>query len=162
MRIILVIIAMIMALVIGVFIGNSIDFTAVETPRSFDMAILANNEKLSPSDHIAESNIHVYQDNVIIDADVEWTRFENTNSMDPIIDFGANGLEKKPGGDDEILIGDIVSYYDGSNRVIHRVIEKGKDETGYYYIVKGDNNKDPDPYKLRFKDIKGVLVAIIY
>ncbi|MBI2146640.1 signal peptidase I, partial [Candidatus Woesearchaeota archaeon] len=43
-----------------------------------------------------------------------------------------------------------------------RVIEKGVDDDGVYYLVKGDNNRFADPLKVRYADVVGVVVAVIY
>lgn len=127
--------------------------------------VFASKERISPSDRIKESQIKVYDDKVIISLDnPEWSRFTNTNSMDPIIDAGANAIHIVPESEDEIEVGDIIAYKseytDGT--VIHRVVEIGEDEKGTYFILKGDNNPDPDPGKVRFEQIERVLVAIIY
>ena len=45
--------------------------------------------------------------------------------------------------------------------IVHRVVEKGIDEQGVYFITKGDNN-NIDDCKIRFKDIDTVLIAVIY
>ena len=46
--------------------------------------------------------------------------------------------------------------------IIHRVIDTGRDKEGTYYITKGDNNPVKDSEKVRFNQIKGLLIAIIY
>ena len=122
-------------------------------------------EKDSPYDRIGEDNIHVYNDRIVIDLkDAEWASFTDTNSMDPVIDDGANALQIIPRSADEIHVGDIISYdseyADGT--IIHRVIEKGEDDEGIFFRAKGDNNPDKDPGKIRFNQTKRVLVAIIY
>ena len=64
----------------------------------------------------------------------------------------------------EISVGDIVSYNSeyASGTIIHRVIEISEDEAGWFCRVKGDNNKDTDPGKIRFSQIQRIVVAIIY
>ena len=122
-------------------------------------------EQASPSNWIDESQIHVYEHKVIIDAEgVEWAKFSNTNSMDPLIDEGANALQFKPKSEDDISVGDIVSYHKENypERIIHRVVFKGVDEKGTYFVLKGDNNPVSDSGKVRFEDIDRVLFAIIY
>jgi hypothetical protein len=44
---------------------------------------------------------------------------------------------------------------------VHRVIDKGIDEKGVYFVTKGDNNSVVDG-KVRFKDIEYVTIAIIW
>ncbi len=120
-------------------------------------------ERISPFDWIKENEIHVYNDKVVIDLEnPEWASFTDTNSMDPVLDETANAIEIVPKSPEDIHIGDIVSYSTGKDTVIHRVIGKGKDSKGVFFIIKGDNNPNRDPEKVRFEHIKRVVVAIIY
>ncbi|MBN2458316.1 hypothetical protein JXB31_04265 [Candidatus Woesearchaeota archaeon] len=122
-------------------------------------------ERSSPQDRIKESQIHVYDDRVIIEIDdPRWSTFTDTNSMDPVIDAGANAIHIVPSKESDIIVGDIVAYESeyADGTLIHRVIEIGEDEQGLYYIMKGDNSPKPDPGKVRFSQIRRVLVAVIY
>ncbi len=119
----------------------------------------------TPGDHLTRQDIIVHKDKVVLDInDAIIARFTATNSMDPVLDEKANAIEVVPRSEDEVSVGDIIAYtnrhIDGT--IIHRVIKKGRDEHGTYYIVRGDNNARADPYKVRFADIKSVVVAIIY
>ncbi len=121
-------------------------------------------ERISPSDTIKPEQILVYKDRVVIDIqDAFWAKFTDTNSMDPVIDIEANAVEIKPNFPEDVKVGDIVAY--GSEYeegvFIHRVIEKGEDSKGHYFIVKGDN-VERSTEKIRFEDIVGKVVAIIY
>lgn len=125
----------------------------------------AVRERPSPQDRIKEEQIHVYDDRVVIRIDnPEWSAFTDTNSMDPVLDYGANGIHIKPTKPSDIAIGDIVAYqpHGSEKTIIHRVISIEADDDGLYYILKGDNNPREDPGKIRFSQIKRVLVAIIY
>lgn len=122
-------------------------------------------EQISPFDHIKENQIHVFQNRIIIDLeDAEWARFTDTNSMDPVIDAESHAIEIIPTSPDQIHEGDIVSYKSeyAAGTIIHRVIEIGEDEDGWYCRMKGDNNPMQDPGKIRFEQIQRVVVAIIY
>src|SRR3989338_6680258 len=69
-------------------------------------------ERISPQDHVKESQIIVLEDKVILDIkDVSWTTFTDTNSMDPLLDTGSNGIEIKPKSIEDIKIGDVISYH---------------------------------------------------
>jgi len=63
-----------------------------------------------------------------------------------------------------ISVGDIVAYEskykDGV--IAHRVVEIGSDSSGWYARIKGDNNDYVDPGKVRFEQIKRIVVAVIY
>jgi len=121
----------------------------------------------SPSDWVKESDIHVHYDKVEIDCrNCQWANFADTNSMDPVLDYGHNAIEIIPQKTSDIQEGDIISYeldksY-GSGTIIHRVQEIGNDEQGWYAILKGDNNYEPDPFKVRFNQIRRKVIAIIY
>jgi len=130
-------------------------------------SILFDNppERVSPFDHITEDQIHVFQDRIIIDLqNAEWATFTDTNSMDPVIDLGANAIEIRPSSPEQIHIGDIISYRSKYSEgvIIHRVVETGEDEDGWYARMKGDNNNLMDPGKVRFDQIERLVVAIIY
>lgn len=125
----------------------------------------SNQERASPFDRIGEENIHVDKDRIIINLqNAEWSRFTDTNSMDPTIDQGTNAIQIVPQKPEEIHVGDIVSYKSeyADGTIIHRVIETGIDEKGWYCLMKGDNNPKQDPGKVRFSQIKRIVVAIIY
>ncbi|MCX6707645.1 MAG: signal peptidase I, partial [Candidatus Woesearchaeota archaeon] len=120
---------------------------------------------VSPYDHVPEDNIKVYSDKVVIAlSDPSWASFTDTNSMDPVLDTGANSIEIKPANPKDVHVGDIISFKTvySSGIVIHRVSEIGEDETGTFYLTKGDNNPTADPGKRRFEDIVGIVVGVIY
>jgi len=119
----------------------------------------------SPNDWIKDSQIQVYSSQVIINLkDAQWATFTDTHSMEPVLSSRANAIEVAPKSADDIKVGDIISYdseyADGT--IIHRVIEKGYDQDGTYFILKGDNNPTADPGRIRFSQIKRAVVAIIY
>ena len=126
---------------------------------------ITNEEKASPYDRIPEQKIIIEDDKVVINIDnAQWSRFTDTNSMDPVIDQGANAIQIIPKSPDEIYVGDIVSYKSdySDGIIIHRVIETGYDNEGWYCLLKGDNNNRVDPGKIRFSQIQRVVIAIIY
>ncbi len=87
----------------------------------------------------------------------------DTGSMEPVIGNENFLISARPKSPDEIKPGDIISFLDFSNEtIIHRVVEIGFDEEGWYAITKGDANIFRDPFKVRFDQIKGVLVGILY
>jgi signal peptidase I len=123
---------------------------------------LSSSNLMSPSDTIKEHQIKVYNDKVVIDIEAEWAKIANTKSMDPILDEGTYVLQIIPQNENEINIGDIITYVLDDMRIIHRVIGINFDEEGKYFILKGDNNKEPDPVKVRFNMIDRKLVGILY
>ncbi len=138
---------------------STLSFAGKQIPGS----LFVSRELSSPGDWIKEEQINVYKDKVIIEVQNPlWARFTNTNSMDPFIDENSHAIEIIPDDPQKINVGDVISYQTAYGVLIHRVIEKGKDDIGIYYIVKGDNATMRDPFKVRFSDIKGVVVAVIY
>lgn len=160
--------------VLGFFIGLAMDngTASGETPMQlgglsnvFSSGSQTAPEVPSPEDYIQEQEIHVLRDKVIIDiANAQWAKFTDTNSMDPVLDYGTNAIEIVPTSPTEIHVGDIISYKSTKvdSTIIHRVIEKGIDKDGYYFILKGDNNKQADPEKVRFPQIRRKVIALIY
>lgn len=131
--------------------------------QQIPFTFFGGQENSSPSDWVKENQIQVYPQRVILNiSGAQWAGFTNTNSMDPFIDETANAIEINPSNPDAIQVGDVIAYQTSYGVLIHRVIEKGVDEQGNYYIVKGDNNRFSDPFKVRFADVKGVVVAVIY
>jgi signal peptidase I len=129
------------------------------------IAFSATYEKSSPYDHITQDKILVGKDKVVINLPgAQWATFTDTNSMDPIFDAESNTIEIKPLSPDDVHVGDIVSYK--SNLVdgilVHRVAAIDYDSQGWYATLKGDNNFFSDPESVRFDQINGVVVAVIY
>lgn len=152
--------------ILGWTLGSVFGNLDAEQPTAIATTLLGgNHEKVSPSDIVKEEDIRVYDDRVIIYLnDPLWAKFTDTNSMDPVFDIGANAIQIKPKTPEQIQQGDIISFANShsSGTIIHRVIEIGNDDLGWYAITKGDNNPYKDPDKVRFDDIKKLLVAIIY
>jgi len=120
-------------------------------------------EKPSPYNWIEKSQIHIYDDKFVVDMkNTILTTFTDTNSMDPIIDENSHGIEIVPKSKEDIHTGDIVSYRDEDITIIHRVFFIGEDEKGWYCLMKGDNNEVADPGRIRFSQIRRVLIGIIY
>jgi hypothetical protein len=81
--------------------------------------------------------------------------------MSPVLDEGANGIRVVPESADDVEVGDIVSYVFDGVMIVHRVVEKGVDDEGVYFVMQGDNNLVSDG-KVRFDRIKFKTVGVIY
>lgn len=155
---------------LGFFTSNIYANVNTEKPTTIDVSAhpdLGNrtDEVASPSDWVSESQIGVYSKNVILDIkNAEWATFTDTHSMEPVLSSRANAIEVVPKSVDEINVGDIVSYKSeyADGIIIHRVVSKGYDADGVYFIMKGDNNPTQDPGRVRFDQIQRVVVAIVY
>jgi hypothetical protein len=119
-------------------------------------------KEFSPHNIIEEKNILVYEDSVVINlSNYVVSRYNSTKSMVPVIDSNANGIGIRPNSSEDIFVGDIISFYHGEKLIVHRVIEKGEDEFGDYFITKGDNVNFDDG-KIRFEEIDSILAILIY
>ena len=144
------------AVILGVLAGS---FAANKISNAQEQSVLTS------SDHVSEDQIDVRGDGIAISLsgkDLRWTKYTNTNSMLPLLDEGYNGLEFVPESRDEIHVGDVISFFYKGENYVHRVIEIGTDEHGWYAITKGDSNKFIDDGKRRFEDVKGVLIGVIF
>jgi hypothetical protein len=45
---------------------------------------------------------------------------------------------------------------------LHRVVAIGEDKEGKFFTLMGDNVNSTDPVKVRFEQIRGIAVAVIY
>ncbi len=128
-------------------------------------SIFTSRELISPSDRITEDDISIFEDYIVINIqDATWSRYADSNSMDPLLDYGANGIEIVPESENDIHVGDIIVFrpFWSDNLIVHRVISIGEDEQGWYCTTKGDNSNITDPGKLRFDQIEYILVGIFY
>jgi hypothetical protein len=142
------------------FVYSYIQIT--EKPLGIDSYEPENYDLRAPSNWIKEDQIHVYEDKIVIDIEgPSLSKYAPSGSMKPVLDAGANGIRVKPETSEDIYVGDIISFISGSDLVVHRVVEKGYDDGGVYFITKGDNN-DFDDGKVRFGQVRYVTVALIW
>ena len=129
-----------------------------ETPFAYSIS----SEIKAPSDTIRESQISLTKDKIIIDIEgASLSAYAPTGSMVPLFDEGANGIRIVPESEDDVDVGDIITYKKGDTLIVHRIIQKGIDNEGTYFIPKGDNNDFADE-KIRFSDIKYKTIGILY
>ena len=124
-----------------------------------------SREKPSPKGRISTEDIRVFNDEVVLKiTNPQWAVFTDSKSMDPVIDSDSKAIEIVPEDESEIQVGDIVAYGSKIKKatVIHRIVFIGRDQNGWYALMKGDNNDYNDPERVRFEQVKRVVVAIIY
>jgi len=134
--------------------------SSLENPSSF-----ISKELISPHDRVGEDDVYIFQNQIIIDiSDAYGAIYADTNSMDPVLDDGAIGLEIIPTSEQDIFVGDIVTFRSSwsNSLIVHRVIMVGQDDQGWYCVTKGDNSIFTDPGKLRFEDIEYLLIGVLY
>ena len=148
---------------IGFLSANLLSFYlvyGVENPFSNGFNFTPQN--IAPKDIIKENQIEIYEDKVVINIrGASMSHYAPTGSMKPTFDENANGIRIVPTSEEDIQVGDIITYKSGEDLIVHRVIEIGKDTKGTYFIPKGDNNSINDG-KIRFNDIKYLTVAMIW
>lgn len=146
-----------------IYLNAYIKYSGKEAPSSITGFASFLSDKSTPSDRIKESQINVYDNRVVIVLDnATMSSYADTRSMEPLINSYSNGIETIPKSENDLKVGDIVVYENEQGPIVHRVIYIGEDRQGKYFLVKGDNNKFPDEYKIRFAEIKYVLIGILY
>ncbi|MFW5846723.1 MAG: signal peptidase I [Nanoarchaeota archaeon] len=144
----------IFVLIVGIFIvffiGNTFITGFVITEREIS------------SKFITSDDIRIYEDKLVIDIpNISVSNYASSKSMLPIIDKNTKGIKIKPEFPEQINKGDIITFRKDNKNIVHRVIEKGYDEKGAYFITAGDNNNFNDG-KIRFSEIKWITIGILY
>lgn len=125
--------------------------------------LLAKPVVHAPRNRVTIGDLLITDDQVIINmGPVTPGIVAPTRSMVPLMDENTIVLEVTPKGPSDILIGDIIIYELGDDRIIHRVVATGWDAQGWFAITKGDSNPINDPQKVRFPQVRGVVIGIIY
>ncbi|HLD37717.1 MAG TPA: hypothetical protein VJA86_03960 [Candidatus Nanoarchaeia archaeon] len=120
------------------------------------------DNSLKTGNYVGAGNIQVYDDRIVISIEHAMLgAYADTGSMIPVLDDKTIGIKVIPASDDEIRIGDIITFQRDGILVIHRVVEKGTDKNGTYFITKGDSNLFNDG-KIRFEDIEYKTIMLIY
>ena len=142
---------------------TEVKFAGIESPAEFLNYTLNNSERIRPSDTISEDQIWVYDDYAIINVPgLSLAKYADTNSMDPVLDSEANGLEIVPSSPDDVNVGDIVAYSHEDGLIVHRVVNKTVKDGKVIFTLQGDNNLRADRVNVTFDDIKYKLVGVLY
>lgn len=144
-----------MFFILGWFL-NSVSLNIHEEKPFF-----GDEERLSPYDRIKENHLQLFPDKLVINfQNIQLAHYTDTNSMDPLLDEHAIGLEIIPIAEDDIHVGDVVAYQLGNDMIAHRVISIDEDALGWYAMLKGDNSERLE--KVRFEQVRYVLVGVLY
>jgi len=139
----------------------SLIYDEIEKPLRIGGLSLVDGTE-TPGDRIKEEQIHIYENAIVIDIEgASLGRYAPTGSMKPVIDENSNGIRIAPENPNQIKVGDIITFEQDDELIIHRVVDKGIDEEGVYFITKGDNNNVTDG-KVRFEDIKYITIGILW
>ena len=146
---------------VGVLVGALILFMIFSFGDSSVTGFSVYGEN-SPSNYVGEEDIIVFDDYVVLRvANATISDYEDTGSMGSLFDFGANGIRVVPSCEEDVHVGDIVSFRQNGILIVHRVVEKGIDERGVYFVTKGDANEFGDG-KIRFEDIEYKTIGVIW
>jgi hypothetical protein len=150
---------------IGIFLLGWFSNSAYSNEFLEQPSLFTSNELISPHDRISNNQIFISENNILIKiSGATLAGYADTNSMDPVLDNGATGIEIVPESENSIKVGDIISFESSwnSNLIVHRVIFIGEDELGWYCVTKGDNSRFTDPGKLRFNKVRYLLIGVLY
>lgn len=137
-------------------------FLLFNAPFKNPFVIRTDNFNPTCVERVNVSEIQLEPDRLVINIhNLSVSRYANTTSMIPFITENSTGITIAPQSPGEIKVGDIITYEKGIILIVHRVIEVGDDDEGWYCIVKGDNTQKADG-KIRFNQIKSILVGILY
>ena len=145
------------------------------------IGVRVTREKPSPSDIVKREAFHYDDTTGILTIDFTKTNIPfrnvpklwipsipNTDSMDPVFDFGHNNLliSGQDAEDHQRLVEFIaghpgnIAVYQPQN-IIHRVVKIGVDDQGRFFKFRGDNNLTGDPDKIRDDNISHVYAGTI-
>ena len=158
-------ILLVIAFALGVIADNGFQYFKAYSKEQTASFSESCGSKLMPSGRISREDIHIYPDRACISLKEPYLAYyTDTGSMEPMLGNAAKGIEIQPKGPQDIYIGDIVSYRSeyATGLVVHQVYNISYDENGWYAVMKGINNKEADPGKVRFSQINKVLAVAIY
>lgn len=164
-----VIVALALAFVAGWLASTGVSFSTTPVLEQADeqVSIFAQAQDLpSPTDTLGLRDVHVLPNRVELDVVGGIPAvFQDTNSMDPVIDSEAIAIEVAITDPSTVQIGDIVSYevpFQPGTFIVHRVVAISSDEDGRYFTFKGDNLQTTDPFKVRDDQLRRKVVGILY
>jgi len=110
---------------------------------------------------IPDGDIAVFPDRVeIFHAGLRYAKVKS-NSMAPFITDKSTVFEKIPLSAEEIVVGDVISFYEPSEDAIllHAVVDVAYQEGNIVFQTKGFANDEVDPWLVSFDQVRGVLVG---
>ena len=103
---------------------------------------------------IKKENIQVYENAVVIE--VYNARVNDVNIQDPLINKDSNMIQIVPESPAMLKEGDIVTYNKDNKIKTGRIEVTNQDADGYYYLIQNE------PDKIRFTQIKSIVIGILY
>jgi hypothetical protein len=126
-------------------------------------ALGGSADRDNPSDFISADEIHLYPDKMVIEKEgLKYAAVEDTKSMEPLLSANSHTIETKP-DIEKLGEGDIITFYNPEleKTIVHSIVETGTDDEGWYARTKGYNTDFVDEWKVRFTDIKGVVIGVL-
>lgn len=120
--------------------------------------------RMAPQARMDEKKVRVFPHVILIESSDEliWGKVLDSRSMIPVFDMGHHTIEIKNPQPERLKVGDIISYWRYNLRIIHRIVEIGRDDKGWFAIAQGDNQAESDLEKIRPEQIIGVVIAIVF
>lgn len=84
-----------------------------------------------------------------------------TGSMSNTLEINDLIVIKQYSSEDDVKVGDIITYKKNDSLITHRIVETCKTNTGMQYITKGDSNGSKDTEPVVYEEIYGKYVFTI-
>ncbi len=129
-------------------------------PNYVESRMALSGNKIQSSQHIPFNSIKVFEDEIRIQQPgIKYAKVAS-NSMAPLLTDKSVVFEKPPILE-EILPGDIISFYEPSNDaiVLHMVTRILEVNGQTFFRTKGLANFSEDPWLVPFENVKGVMVG---
>jgi hypothetical protein len=150
----------------GILVALIVGFISYTTASAEKPYSDSTNNLSTPTDRVQLNQIQVNGNKLTLtfNKDLYLSEYAATKSMLPLFDKGHNGIEFIPETSRDIKIGDIVAYQSNivPGLIVHRIIDINQDNEGIYFVSKGDNNQTIDPEKIRFSQVKFILIGVLY
>ena len=145
-----------MTIIISIMLGGLLGFSLSQ--------LYFHSEPAFPQHRIDINDVKLLNTHTVINVPDLISKYTlcDSYSMSPVLGCDTTVLAKSVNTHSELNVGDIVIIAQIETPVIHRIIDEGVDDTGWYCITKGDNNNNRDTTIRRFSDILYVVVGIIY
>jgi len=146
--------------------------TIIKSIASLLLKLMSGRELPSPKHRIKAHYIEVGDDWFEVSG-IKGVRIDhvaNTNSMEPFIDVKHNIISTTNVDYQRLIVGDVIMWETVRNLnnrpvrvwIIHQICKLGMDKEGWYCKTKGVNNTFADPYKIREKSIRALVLGVLW
>ena len=139
-KVLLGIIVLLLFFSLGFFVSQFYNFYKDKYFVSLSPNLTGTFVQKTAGDFLTNEDVLIFNDRIEIKINNSGlSSYDKSGSMSPTLDENSNGITIIPKSEGEIEIGDIISYEKNGELIVHRVIGKGTDEYGVYFVTKGDN-----------------------